>query len=135
VSIELVSSQRSESSKTRPVSRNLEILYVAPIGLMVLPGLRSREVLALNIEDLPVADSQIRVAGKGGKPRVLPLAPETAQLTIICTWSNDAQRTNFSVRSASHCRPVVLRPRSRFGIPRTARGFHHRRSHIGPVQS
>ncbi len=53
---------------------------LAIVGLMVLHGLRSREVLALNTEDLLESDSQIRVAGKGGKPRVLPLAPDTAQL-------------------------------------------------------
>ena len=53
---------------------------LAIVGLMVLHGLRSREVLALNPEDLLMTDSQMRVPGKGGKPRVLPLAPETVQL-------------------------------------------------------
>jgi site-specific recombinase XerD len=56
-------------------SRDLAIL-----GLMVLHGLRSREVLALNTDDLLMTDSQIRVPGKGGKLRVLPLAPETVRL-------------------------------------------------------
>jgi len=53
---------------------------LAIVGLMVLLGLRSREVLALNAEDLLLTDSQIRVPGKSDKLRVLPLAPETAQL-------------------------------------------------------
>lgn len=53
---------------------------LAIVGLMVLHGLRSCEVLALNTEDLLMTDSQIRVPGKGGKPRVLPLAPDTVQL-------------------------------------------------------
>jgi len=53
---------------------------LAIVGLMVLTGLRSCEVLALDVDDLLVADSQIRVHGKGDKPRVLPLPPETAQL-------------------------------------------------------
>ena len=53
---------------------------LAIVGLMVLTGLRSCEVLALDVDDLLVADSQIRVHGKGDKLRVLPLPPETAQL-------------------------------------------------------
>jgi site-specific recombinase XerD len=55
---------------------------LAIVGLMVLHGLRSREVLALNTEDLLMTDSQIRVPGKGGKQRVLPLAQETVQLLV-----------------------------------------------------
>src|ERR1035438_10514056 len=43
---------------------------LAIVGLMVLTGLRSREVLALNMDDLLVSDSQIRVHGKGEKLRV-----------------------------------------------------------------
>jgi len=53
---------------------------LAIVGLMLLQGLRSREVLALNREDLSLPEAQIRVRGKGGKTRWLPLAPETVQL-------------------------------------------------------
>jgi len=53
---------------------------LAIVGLMVLDGLRSCEILALNADDLLAADSRIRVPGKGGKVRVLPLAPDTLQL-------------------------------------------------------
>src|ERR1700687_3145428 len=52
----------------------------AIVGLMLLQGLRSQEVLALNLEDLLLAESQIRVRGKGSKIRFLPLAPETVEL-------------------------------------------------------
>jgi integrase len=53
---------------------------LAIVGLMLLQGLRSAEVLALNRDDLLFAEAQIRVRGKGNKIRFLPLAPETVQL-------------------------------------------------------
>jgi integrase len=49
---------------------------LALVGLMLLDGLRSCEVLALQLEDLQPADAQLRVLGKGGKKRVLPVPPE-----------------------------------------------------------
>jgi integrase len=53
---------------------------LAIVGLMLLQGLRSREVLALNREDVLLSESQIRVLGKGSKVRWLPLASETVEL-------------------------------------------------------
>ena len=53
---------------------------LAIVGLMLLQGLRSAEVLALNPDDLLLSEAQIRVRGKGSKLRFLPLAPETIQL-------------------------------------------------------
>ena len=53
---------------------------LAIVGLMLLHGLRSCEVLALNREDVHIADSQIQVLGKGKKIRVLPLTPESLDL-------------------------------------------------------
>ena len=50
---------------------------LAIVGLMLLQGLRSREVLALNREDVSLTEAQIRVHGKGDKTRFLPLAPES----------------------------------------------------------
>ena len=47
---------------------------------MLLQGLRSAEVLALNVDDSLLSEGQLRVCGKGGKLRFLPLAPETIQL-------------------------------------------------------
>ena len=49
------------------------------IALMLLDGLRSCEVLHLQLEDLRVAEGQIRVHGKGNRERVLPLPEETLQ--------------------------------------------------------
>lgn len=53
---------------------------LAIVGLMLLQGLRSAEVLTLNPEDLLLSEGQLRVRGKGSKLRFLPLAPETIQL-------------------------------------------------------
>ena len=53
---------------------------LAVIGLMLLHGLRSAEVLALNCDDVLLPEAQLRVRGKGNKLRFLPLAPETIQL-------------------------------------------------------
>src|SRR6202047_3771277 len=53
---------------------------LAIVGLMLLEGLRSAEVLALNPEDVLRSEAQLRVRGKGNKLRFLPLAPESVQL-------------------------------------------------------
>src|SRR4029453_17433045 len=53
---------------------------LAIVGLMLLQGLRSQEVLDLSCDDLLLSEAQIRVRGRGNKTRFLPLAPEAAQL-------------------------------------------------------
>ncbi|MBM3746492.1 MAG: integrase [Acidobacteria bacterium] len=53
---------------------------LALVGLMLFDGLRSCEALALQLEDLQLADAQMRVLGKGNKKRVLPLPPEMLQV-------------------------------------------------------
>jgi len=53
---------------------------LAIVGLMLLQGLRSQEVRDLNRDDLLLPEAQIRVPGKGNKPRLLPLAPAAVQL-------------------------------------------------------
>ncbi len=53
---------------------------LAIVGLMLLHGLRSCEVLALNREDIQSPDSQIRVPGKGKKIRMLPLDRDSVKL-------------------------------------------------------
>jgi site-specific recombinase XerD len=53
---------------------------LAIVGLMLLQGLRSNEVITLNCEDVLLPESQIRVRGKGNKIRCLPLASDTVLL-------------------------------------------------------
>ena len=49
------------------------------IALMLLDGLRSREVIELQLEDLRLSETQLRVRGKGNKERILPLPADTLQ--------------------------------------------------------
>ena len=53
---------------------------LAIVGVMLLQGLRSAEVLGLNEDDVLLSEAQLRVRGKGNKLRILPLAPEAVQL-------------------------------------------------------
>jgi integrase len=53
---------------------------LAIVGLMLLQGLRSKELVDLNRDDLLLPEAQLRVRGKGDKTRFLPLAPEANQL-------------------------------------------------------
>ncbi len=53
---------------------------LAVVGLMLLQGLRSMEVIALNCDDVLRSESQMRVRGKGDKIRILPLALDTVLL-------------------------------------------------------
>jgi site-specific recombinase XerD len=53
---------------------------MAIVGLMVLQGLRSKEVIALDCDDIQLSESRICVQGKGNKVRVVPLASDTVRL-------------------------------------------------------
>ena len=57
---------------------------LAVIGLMLLHGLRSAEVLALDCDDVLLPEAQLRVRGKGNKLRFLPWRqkPFTCSITI-----------------------------------------------------
>jgi integrase len=46
---------------------------------MLLDGLRSRELLQLQLEDLQLSERQVRILGKGNKIRILPLPPDTIE--------------------------------------------------------
>ena len=50
---------------------------LALIALMLLDGLRSREVIELQLQDLHLSQTQLRVCGKGNKERILPLPNDT----------------------------------------------------------
>lgn len=47
---------------------------------MLLDGLRSCEILTLQLEDLKPADAQLRVLGKGRKQRILPLPGDVMEV-------------------------------------------------------
>lgn len=52
----------------------------AMAGLMLFSGLRSAEVLGLQVTDFDVGRGWVRVTGKGGKERRVPVDPEVAGL-------------------------------------------------------
>src|SRR6266851_6538206 len=53
---------------------------LAVVGLMLLDGLRSCEILAIQLEDLRLADALLHVLGKGKKQRTLPLPAEIMEV-------------------------------------------------------
>ncbi|MEK7751534.1 MAG: tyrosine-type recombinase/integrase [Acidobacteriota bacterium] len=53
---------------------------LAVVGLMLLDGLRSCEILTLQLEDLKLADAQLHVLGKGRKQRMVPLPGEIMEV-------------------------------------------------------
>jgi site-specific recombinase XerD len=59
---------------------------LALVALMLLDGLRSQETLNLQLEDLQLAEAQIRVLGKGNKQRLLPLPAECIQALQNYLW-------------------------------------------------
>jgi site-specific recombinase XerD len=98
---------------------------LAIVGLMLLDGLRSCEVLALQLEDLQMPHAQMWVLGKGGKKRLLPLPGELIE--VLQNYLRlERPLTNSSYLFLS------LKGRQR-GRPMTAAGFralfrHHRMS-------
>jgi site-specific recombinase XerD len=53
---------------------------LALVGLMLLDGLRSCEVLSLQLEDLLLPDRHLRILGKGNKQRLLSLPEDILQV-------------------------------------------------------
>ena len=96
---------------------------LAIVALMLLNGLRSREVLTLRLEDLLLSEAQARVRGKGGRVRLLPLPPETIRI-LQCWLKTERPLTNSPEVFVS------LKGRAR-GKPMTPAGLrslfrHHR---------
>jgi integrase/recombinase XerD len=84
---------------------------LAIVALMLLNGLRSREVLALTLEDLLFSEAQIQVRGKGGRVRRLPLPPETIRI-LECWLQTERPLTNapevfVSLKGAARGRPMT----------------------------
>jgi len=97
---------------------------LALVHLMLLCGLRSREVLLLRIADVSFDERQLRIRGKGGKERMLPL-PD-----VGCQTLADYLRFERPARSQTTRLFVVLQGPRR-GAPMTPAGlrnlFRHRR--------
>lgn len=100
--------------------RDLAIAY-----LMLLCGLRSREVLTLTLSDVSFDENRLRVHGKGGKERLLPL-PE-----IVIETVGAYLRLERATEFVGDTLFVVLQGKRR-GQPMTRAGlrslFRHRRT-------
>lgn len=97
---------------------------IAIVYLMLLCGLRSREVLALEVNDVGFDESRLRVSGKGNKERVLPLP------TLLLRYLRDYRRLERPSICQTSALFVVLQGKRR-GRPMTTDGlrslFRHRR--------
>lgn len=96
---------------------------LAIVHLMLLCGLRSAEVLQLQLSDILAEDKQLRIRGKGNRERVLPLPQVVARsISDYVRWERRAERT---------ARLFVIQQGSRRGAPMTLAGlrslFRHRR--------
>lgn len=96
---------------------------LAIVHLMLLCGLRSAEVLQLQMSDILVEDEQLRIRGKGNRERVLPLPQLVARsITDYVRWERPTGRTT---------RLFIILQGSRRGSPMTLAGlrslFRHRR--------
>jgi site-specific recombinase XerD len=103
--------------------RDLSIVH-----LMLLCGLRSREVLQLRVEDVSFDDLQLRVRGKGDKERALPM-PDLL-LRLLLRYIEFERPEGLATASLF----VVLKGQQR-GSAMTAAGlrslFRHRRKRNG----
>ena len=92
---------------------------------MLFAGLRACEVLGLTLRDVQLDQDQIRVRGKGGKDRILPLAPEVR--SSLCRYLRHERPHHIT-----HGTLFVVLKGPRRGCPMTPAGLrsvfrHHRK--------
>jgi integrase/recombinase XerD len=96
---------------------------LAIVALLLLNGLRSREVLAMKLEDISLAECQMRVRGKGQRVRLLPLPPETIRV-LECYLRTERPLTNAAEVFVSLKGPARGHPMTPAGLRSLFR--HHR---------
>jgi site-specific recombinase XerD len=101
----------------------------AVAGLMLFSGLRSAEVLGLEVRDVDVGRGWIRVVGKGDKERRVPLDPDIASLVqsyLLAERPETTARALFVVLKGPHrgqpltaagLRRIFRYHRERAGVP------------------
>lgn len=94
-------------SQVRTFLRNIERYRdLAITHFMLLCGLRSKEVLELELGDLEFGDGQVRIRGKGGRERALPLpdliAPILRQYMALERPSRCSEPRLFVVLQGPH---------------------------------
>jgi site-specific recombinase XerD len=104
---------------------------LAVVALLLLNGLRSREVLSLQLEDLLFSEAQIRVRGKGARVRWLPVPPETIRI-LQCYLKTERPLSNAPAVFVS----LKGRARGRAMTPAGLRSlFRHHRASTGIRQA
>lgn len=100
--------------------RDLAIVY-----LMLFCGLRSCEVLSLKTGDIDFAGAKLRIRGKGGKERILPISPSVNKKL--------SDYLNYERPQTFHNKCFVSLKGYTKGRPMTPEGlrmiFRHRRRH------
>jgi site-specific recombinase XerD len=74
-------------------------------GLMLLSGLRSAEVLGLRVAEVDIGGGWVRVTGKGGKERRVPLDPDVAGLIqsyLLAERPETVSKSLFVVAKGQH---------------------------------
>lgn len=100
------------------------------VYLMLLCGLRSSEVLNLELADIDFIDNQIRVNGKGNKQRVIPFSPAVRKsLNHYVNYERPAY--------CKHNKLITVLQGPNSGLPLTAEGLrtlfkHHRAARALP---
>jgi site-specific recombinase XerD len=102
---------------------------LALVALMLLNGLRSREVLAMKLEDISLAECQLRVRGKGQRVRWMPLPPETIRV-LDCYLHTERPATSVTEVFVSLKDPARGRAMTPAGLRSLFR--HHRSSSDTP---
>jgi site-specific recombinase XerD len=97
-------------------------------GLMLLSGLRSAEVLTLRVADVDIARRWVRVCGKGGKERSVPIDTDVAGAiqTYLLVERPDTDSTALFVVAKGAHRGQPLTPA---GL-RTVFRYHRERSGV-----
>lgn len=104
---------------------------LAIVALMLLNGLRSREVLGLRLEDLRFSEAQLLVRGKGARVRMLPLPPETIRI-LQCWLQSERPLTNAPEVFVSWKGKARGRPMTPAGLRSL---FRHHRAQSGVPQA
>lgn len=101
----------------------------AVLSLLYGSGLRISEALGLTSNDFPAGARTLRVTGKGGKTRIVPLLPASLEAVQayrkLCPYVGDPERPLFRGARGGPLQPAIIqremqKMRSALGLPETA---------------
>lgn len=101
----------------------------AVLSLLYGSGLRISEALGLISRDFPAGVRTLRITGKGGKTRIVPLLPASLEAVKayleLCPYGISADKTIFLGARGGPLQPAIIqremqKMRSALGLPETA---------------